>query len=602
MVFLVVGGVISSGIFIVPYIAAKDVGLGATSLIFWVAMAAVSVAMSLVFAELISMYPNAGGVYTYIKKSFGEAPAFVIGWLTWVANWVLIAMLISAGLDYISPVINFGKATYIVVGIAVLFFTTLPNLRAVKYSGRNQLILTGATVAMLAALVFTGISKVDVTNYSIVNLAKFSPLLLLAGAAYIFEPFAGWESASFLAEEAKSVRKLSKALIIGNIIVISLYLGVIFVLFGVINWQDFTNIPLMQLSERIFSGYGGVVFAILALGTMVGCVNVWVVALARLPYSMARDRLLPSTFAKVNKHGVPQNALIFQFVCASAIFIALFGHFKAILEVIIPLTLVMYLAILAAYVVIRRKKVAPFNTHLARFVPFIIIPFMVALLVSLNYRVSYIVLIVLAFVISIPFYIQIKLQKDLEFRRAFFERLHGAVRAFYKFKSKKSILIDKLEVQPSDYVLDYGCGTGERAFELAKLASKGKVVAVDIVHGKLETLSHTVKDNLTANPRITLIEERKTLNLPSEIFDKILCSSALNYTNNPSKILKNLCKALRLGGKISLALEDSWVKPAPIALSNTENVTRIMKSSGFKNITVEAKGSAAKHYLITAEK
>ena len=77
---LVVGIVIGTGVFLKTAVMTQDVGTPALVMAAWVAAGALSLAGALSYAELGAMLPAAGGEYVYLKKSYGEAAAFLFGW------------------------------------------------------------------------------------------------------------------------------------------------------------------------------------------------------------------------------------------------------------------------------------------------------------------------------------------------------------------------------------------------------------------------------------------------------------------------------------------------------------------------------------------
>ena len=75
------GITIGSGIFRKPYTLARDVGDPAVILGLWVFFGLVSLCGALALAELSSMLPHTGGAYVYLRAAYGDAAAFVFGWL-----------------------------------------------------------------------------------------------------------------------------------------------------------------------------------------------------------------------------------------------------------------------------------------------------------------------------------------------------------------------------------------------------------------------------------------------------------------------------------------------------------------------------------------
>src|SRR3989344_3356416 len=90
LLVLTLNAILGTGIFFLPAVGAAY--SGTSSLISWAIMSLVAVMISLYFAELVSMFPRAGGAYEFVKQSFGRSPAFVFGWLSWVVANITISM------------------------------------------------------------------------------------------------------------------------------------------------------------------------------------------------------------------------------------------------------------------------------------------------------------------------------------------------------------------------------------------------------------------------------------------------------------------------------------------------------------------------------
>src|SRR5687768_9160515 len=75
------GITIGGGVCRKPHTLARDVGDPAAILGLWIAFGLVSLCGALALAELSSMLPHTGGVYVYLRAAYGDAAAFVFGWL-----------------------------------------------------------------------------------------------------------------------------------------------------------------------------------------------------------------------------------------------------------------------------------------------------------------------------------------------------------------------------------------------------------------------------------------------------------------------------------------------------------------------------------------
>ena len=100
---IVVGTVIGSGIFLVPTAMIRHLGSPVAVLLVWVVGGALSLAGALTYAELASVFPQAGGEYIYLREAYGPFWAFIYGWTQmWVAKSGSIATLATAFFYYLA--------------------------------------------------------------------------------------------------------------------------------------------------------------------------------------------------------------------------------------------------------------------------------------------------------------------------------------------------------------------------------------------------------------------------------------------------------------------------------------------------------------------
>src|SRR6266571_6890150 len=107
LLFLFIGSVIGSGIFLSPGLILRQVnGSVGLSMLVWVAGGVMSLLGALTYAELAAANPEAGGLYCYIRDGFGRLPAFLYGWcLFLVIASGSVAALARAFSEYLSEII-----------------------------------------------------------------------------------------------------------------------------------------------------------------------------------------------------------------------------------------------------------------------------------------------------------------------------------------------------------------------------------------------------------------------------------------------------------------------------------------------------------------
>jgi amino acid transporter len=348
-----VGAIVGTGIFVIPAIAVSIAGL--SSIWVWIQLGALTIFMAFCFAELGSIYPDAGGPYKFVKEAFGPYAGFLSGWNAWLISWVTIASLCVAISYYVSYFVPLTRMQEILLAIFVLIGVTFLNFKGLKWGVKAQYLLTTLSVTILVGYVILGIRFVNVHHFLPVGVINLKALL--AASVIVVEPFIGWETITYFAEDAKLPRKnIPIAIIYASMLVTILYSLVIFVTLGVLHYTrlEYTNYPLAIAAEMFIGTRGAAILAIGGIAVLLGCLNSWVISTARLPFSIARDGLFPKFLTKIHKqYKTPYLALGFQFVFSTLAI--LMGTFEEIIFVLVALAMILYLSIFIS-IPIHRKR------------------------------------------------------------------------------------------------------------------------------------------------------------------------------------------------------------------------------------------------------
>lgn len=290
-----VGGMLGAGI----YAIIGEATQGAGNLL-WLSLtlaAAVAITTAFTYAELVSMFPDAGGGYEYIAQAFGRTFA---GWasILLLGTGVIAAAAISiAFADYLGRLIDIN-ARLSIVGILVL--VTGFNVWGAGESSRFNTVATIATV--LGLLVVIGFGLPHVGDANLLAPAPGGWIGISAGAALAFFSFVGFEDLVKMAEEVKRPRtNLPRALIFSTLIVTVIYALVAISAVSILDHQELAESkgPLSAVMQEAWGPAGAVGITIIALFATSKTVLTNVMGNSRLLMDVARDHKKLSPLAYV---------------------------------------------------------------------------------------------------------------------------------------------------------------------------------------------------------------------------------------------------------------------------------------------------------------
>ncbi|MDA7757394.1 class I SAM-dependent methyltransferase [Opitutales bacterium] len=151
-------------------------------------------------------------------------------------------------------------------------------------------------------------------------------------------------------------------------------------------------------------------------------------------------------------------------------------------------------------------------------------------------------------------------------------------------EERTDLLIQGLELKPSDNVADIGSGSGYFSFRMAKLVPEGKVFAVDISPQMIGIVRAKMAQLKVSNisPTQSTITQTK---LPKNSIDTALIVDAYHEFSHPLEMATSIFSSLKPGGKLVLIeyrMEDQSV-PIKLLHKMSEKQARLeMKVAGFK--------------------
>jgi len=301
---IVVGTTIGSGIFRVPADLARYIGDPRIILSLWVGFGLVSLCGALTLAELACLLPRTGGVYVYLRAAYGDAAAFVFGWL-----YLLITVPSAMGAlavffaEMLAHVCGLDAAQAPGIAIATILVLMAANIRGIQPGLFIQNTFALAKVGVLAALIVTVFTLGHGDFGHLTTVASPAPTLAgLAAAVYlVMWSNSGWQSLSMVAGEmAHPTRRMTRTLVTGILTIISLYVGANLAYCYVLPVEAIQAEPLVASKVMTLtlgqSGRMAIEFGVLA--SVFGALNGVMLARSRVAYALACDGLSFAIFAR----------------------------------------------------------------------------------------------------------------------------------------------------------------------------------------------------------------------------------------------------------------------------------------------------------------
>ena len=349
-------------------------------LVFYYSLAALAffVPVALVSAELATAYPEAGGIYIWVREAFGKRAGFITIWLQWIYNVVwypTILAFIAATFAYLlSPALSQHKYYLLVMTLSLFWLFTFLNCFGMKISGFISIVgaILGTLVPMIGIIILGFIWLVSGMPLSIPANSSWFPDIHDLGNLSLFSAvlfgLLGIEMSAVHAEEVKNPqRDYPRALLYSTILIfLTLVLGSLSIVI-VISQSTLSVVSgLIDAYAVFFKAYHmpwmtSVTAGCIIIGSLSG-VAAWIIGPTKGLLVAARDNCIPPIFSKVNRHGAPIPILLAQgfiFTALTSVFL-LFDSINAaywiLSDLCAQMALMVYIFMFAAAIRLRYKK------------------------------------------------------------------------------------------------------------------------------------------------------------------------------------------------------------------------------------------------------
>jgi amino acid transporter len=318
---------------------------GPQAMLGWVMGALLSLCDGLIWSELGTAYPEAGGSYAYLKhlygeKTLGRAFSFLYAW----------QLLISAPLSIASGCIGFSQYLSFFLPNAHRPFASASLLGVpVVLSGQTLIAMAACVVAMV--VLHRSIFAIDrIVRWLGLAVGLTLVVIIVAGfthfdahRAFDFPPGAfhlnraffgglgagmlisaydywGYYNVCFLGAEVRDPQRTIPRAVLGAIGVVgTLYLLMNVSVLGVLPWREMAQntdsharmFTMAVFMERLYGHMAaGVIVVLIALAALAS-VFALLLGYSRIPYAAARDGNFPAWFGVLHpKHRIPMRSLL----------------------------------------------------------------------------------------------------------------------------------------------------------------------------------------------------------------------------------------------------------------------------------------------------
>jgi len=336
-IMVIIADMIGTGIFMTT---GNILGMTNNALIvilLWVLGGVVALCGALSYSELAVLWPDVGGEYIYLKKIFGNLPAFLTGWVSLIVGFTApVATSSMLLVQYLNKFFINIHATGITTitddifwqkNIAALIIITFGciHIMGVKRGSAIQNILTVIKIAIVAAFIIAGFYVLDSSaihrlyaHYGTVEAGSI-PLIGLSLLMVMFA-YTGWNGATYIAGEIVAPEKnLPRIMFWGVTITTVLYilLNIVFLMstdgINIMNHDEIGAIAANALFGPVASNFFSITIAIILLSS----VSAQMMLGPRVYYAMANNNMIFSLLSKIsNRFGTPLYAIVLQMILA----------------------------------------------------------------------------------------------------------------------------------------------------------------------------------------------------------------------------------------------------------------------------------------------
>ncbi|MGV3559804.1 APC family permease [Larkinella arboricola] len=362
-VAVTIGGTIGTGILRRPGTIAQELGQPSLALLVWALVGIYALVGSLQVIELGTLIPKAGGWYVFAHRAFGDYFGFVIGISSWLGSISAMAFGAAVMGEYIALLQPDWSAYIKLMAIGILAAFTVFHWFGVRLASRAQEVMSFIKAVGLLAFVAVCFfyTPDEPLQFSAENTLPIEGSLfvgILAALQSVFYTYDGWHTAAYFTEEDVNPNKnLPRSMMIGVLLIVSIYLLVNLALFYVLPIERLaqSKLPAADAIQVLFGPASAKVVTLLLMISIMGIINAQIMFNPRVLFAISRDGLFARYFTRVNSGGTPGPAMFLT--AGMSILMILTGTYSKLSDVASFFFVLCYAAAFAS--LIRLRQIAP---------------------------------------------------------------------------------------------------------------------------------------------------------------------------------------------------------------------------------------------------
>lgn len=365
---VLVGTTIGSGIFRSPAGIADKLPGPLPLMAVWAVGGLFALCGALTLAELAGAMPRTGGYFVYIREAWGRLPAFLYGW----AEFTLIRAAALGGISltfaqYFLRALGFDPSiapydayAHYVAAAALALMATI-NVVGLKWGSLVQNVTTvakyGGLVIIILLAFALGLPKTGGNFTPAAPAGSFSVSAFGLALVSVLWAFDGWgDLAKVSGEVADPRRTLPRAIVLGTLAIIAIYLLANLAYLSVLTVDEMRRAPLVaaDVAQRLIGPVGVTLVSLTVLISTFGSVNGSLLTGPRIFFAMADDGLFFRQVAAVHPtFKTPYVAIIMTGILG--VTFVLLRSFEQLADIFVTASLVFYVLSIGAIFKLRRR-------------------------------------------------------------------------------------------------------------------------------------------------------------------------------------------------------------------------------------------------------